>query len=94
MNFTPTLILPLEGGRYVACNSPQALRFDAPTGGIDAQRHLNLEEARTVIVLKRSICPGLGDVENELFLRGNTMMVFGDARETLQKITSHIKGEK
>ncbi len=47
-----------------------------------------------MIVLKRSICPGFGGIENELFLRSNTMMAFGDAMETRQKTTSHIKGEK
>jgi NAD(P) transhydrogenase subunit beta len=52
---------------------------------------LNVDEARTVIVLKRSMNPGFAGIENELFVRPNTMMVFGDAKQMLQRITAALK---
>lgn len=50
---------------------------------------LNVEAARSVIVLKRSMNPGFAGIENELFYRENTMMVFGDATKTVE---GFIKG--
>jgi NAD(P) transhydrogenase subunit beta len=52
---------------------------------------LNAEQARTVIVLKRSMNPGFAKIENELFLRPNTMMLFGDARKTLAELVNALK---
>ncbi|MFQ5896795.1 MAG: NAD(P)(+) transhydrogenase (Re/Si-specific) subunit beta [Candidatus Methylomirabilia bacterium] len=52
---------------------------------------LNVDEARTVIVLKRSMNPGFAGIDNELFVRPNTMMVFGDAKQTLTKIAATLK---
>lgn len=53
---------------------------------------LNVEEAKTVIVLKRSMNPGFAGIENELFLKDNTMMLFGDAKSSIQSLTTHLKG--
>jgi len=53
---------------------------------------LNVEEAKTVIVLKRSMNPGFAGIENELFLKDNTMMLFGDAKKSIQQLVSHLKG--
>ncbi|MFQ5521095.1 MAG: NAD(P)(+) transhydrogenase (Re/Si-specific) subunit beta, partial [Candidatus Methylomirabilia bacterium] len=52
---------------------------------------LNVDDARTVIVLKRSMNPGFAGIDNELFVRPNTMMVFGDAKKTLSKIVATLK---
>ncbi len=51
----------------------------------------NCELAKSVIVLKRSMNPGFAGIENELFLSPNTMMVFGDAKATLQKMAAELK---
>jgi NAD(P) transhydrogenase subunit beta len=51
----------------------------------------NCDLARSVIVLKRSMNPGFAGIENELFVNPRTMMVFGDAKQTLTKITSAMK---
>ena len=52
---------------------------------------LNAELARSVLVLKRSMNPGFAKIENELFLRPNTMMLFGDARTTLSELVRRLK---
>jgi NAD(P) transhydrogenase subunit beta len=65
---------------------------NVPESPIYGMPILNVDKAKTVIVLKRSMRPGFAGIENNLFLRDNTMMVFGDAKETLQKIISYIKG--
>lgn len=44
-----------------------------------------------MIVLKRSMSPGFAKIENELFLRPNTMMLFGDEKKTLTELVSGLK---
>ena len=52
---------------------------------------LNVDLARSVIVLKRSMNPGFAGIENDLIVRPNTMMVFGDAKQTLTRIVAELK---
>jgi proton-translocating NAD(P)+ transhydrogenase subunit beta len=54
---------------------------------------LDAELARTVIVLKRTMNPGFAKIENELFVRPNTMMLFGDANKTLTAMVRELKGQ-
>jgi NAD(P) transhydrogenase subunit beta len=51
----------------------------------------NVEQSRSIIVLKRSMNPGFSGVENELFFLPNTMMVLGDAKKTLLSMISELK---
>jgi proton-translocating NAD(P)+ transhydrogenase subunit beta len=51
---------------------------------------LKAEEAHTVMVLKRSMNPGFAGIDNMLFYHDNTMMIFGDARSTLNKLAEGI----
>jgi H+-translocating NAD(P) transhydrogenase subunit beta len=53
----------------------------------------NVEQSRSVIVLKRSMNAGFSGVENELFFQGNTMMVLGDAKKTLLGLVGAVKGD-
>jgi NAD(P) transhydrogenase subunit beta len=53
---------------------------------------LDVESSKLVMVLKRSMNPGFAGIDNELFIRPNTMMVFGDAKQTLLKITAALAG--
>jgi NAD(P) transhydrogenase subunit beta len=53
----------------------------------------NVDEARAVIVLKRSVATGFAGIENDLFVRPNTMMVLGDAKKTLREFITQIKEE-
>jgi NAD(P) transhydrogenase subunit beta len=52
---------------------------------------INVDEARTVFVLKRSMASGFAGIENPLFFKDNTTMIFGDAKKTLQEIVSEFK---
>jgi NAD(P) transhydrogenase subunit beta len=52
----------------------------------------NADQAKTTIVLKRSMNVGFAGIENELFVRPKTMMVLGDAKKTLTRIVQSLKG--
>jgi len=52
---------------------------------------IDVDKAQTVFVLKRSMAAGYAGVDNELFVADNTLMVFGDAKDTLQKVLAAIK---
>tara|TARA_Y100000590_G_scaffold147621_2_gene169521 strand:+ start:33112 stop:34500 length:1389 start_codon:yes stop_codon:yes gene_type:complete len=52
---------------------------------------LNVDQAQSVIVLKRSMASGFSGVENELFHLEKTFMLFGDAKNSLEQIISEIK---
>jgi NAD(P) transhydrogenase subunit beta len=51
----------------------------------------NVEQARSVLVLKRSMNPGFSGIDNELFFSPNTMMVLGDAKKTLLGMVQGVK---
>ncbi len=63
-----------------------------PSSPIYGMPVLNVEEAATVMVLKRSMNPGFAGIDNALFLKDNTMMLFGDAKSTLNKLVEGMKG--
>ncbi|MFN4249343.1 MAG: NAD(P)(+) transhydrogenase (Re/Si-specific) subunit beta [Flavipsychrobacter sp.] len=52
---------------------------------------LEVEKAEHVIVNKRSMKPGYAGIENELFFRPKTSMLFGDAKKVLQDLVSELK---
>ena len=52
---------------------------------------LNVDQAKSVIVLKRSMNPGFAGIENELFYDPKTSMLFGDAKDSLSKVVSEVK---
>jgi NAD(P) transhydrogenase subunit beta len=52
---------------------------------------INADRARTVLVLKRSMATGFAGVDNPLFVKQNTRMLFGDAKASLQQLVSEFK---
>ena len=66
-----------------ARNSPGSPIFGMPI--------LNVDEAHTVVFLKRSMRPGFAGIDNELLYDPKTVMLFGDAKESLTKLVAAVK---
>jgi NAD(P) transhydrogenase subunit beta len=52
---------------------------------------IDVDGARTVFVLKRSMSPGFSGVQNPLFFKPNTRMLFGDAKASITQLVSEFK---
>lgn len=64
---------------------------DDPTSPIYGMPIIDVEKAEHVIVNKRSMKPGYAGIENELFFKPKTSMLFGDAKKVLQDLISELK---
>jgi NAD(P) transhydrogenase subunit beta len=53
---------------------------------------LDVDKARSIIVMKRGMSAGFAGIENELFYDAKTAMLFGDAKASLTKLVTEIKG--
>ena len=62
-----------------------------PSSPIYGMPILNVDKAKSVIVLKRSMASGFAGIENELFFLDKTSLLFGDARDSIEKMTREIK---
>jgi len=52
---------------------------------------IEVHKAKTVVVLKRSMSSGFAGVQNPLFFKENTRMLFGDAKESISKLVAEFK---
>jgi NAD(P) transhydrogenase subunit beta len=68
--------------------NPAAHRQGSPLFGMPI---LDVEQAKNVIVLKRGSGKGFAGIENDLFYRDNTRMLYGDAKETIGVIVQALK---
>ncbi len=62
-----------------------------PSSPIYGMPILEVENAKTVIVNKRSMKPGYAGIENDLFFQPKTSMLFGDAKKALQDLLAEVK---
>ncbi|PPK69176.1 NAD(P)(+) transhydrogenase (Re/Si-specific) subunit beta [Actinokineospora auranticolor] len=67
-----------------------AARTD-PSSPIYGMPILNVDESRSVIVLKRGMAPGFAGVDNALYFDAKTSMLFGDAKSSVAEVTEELK---
>ena len=84
----PTTDLAIVVGANDVVNPAAREDEDSPIYGMPI---LNVDEAETVVVIKRSLSPGYSGVPNDLFYADNTKMLFSDAKEAVAGITESIK---
>ncbi len=68
--------------------NPAAREKGNPLSGMPI---LNIDQAQSVIFIKRSLSPGFAGVDNPLFYDPKTMMVFGDAKDVLHQVLDALK---
>jgi len=62
-----------------------------PSSPIAGMPIINVDKARTVIVIKRSLSPGFAGIPNPLFAAENTLMLFGDGRQMATELISALQ---
>jgi len=84
--FAETDVAIVVGANDVT-NPAARTRPDSPLFGMPI---MNVDKAKTVVFIKRSMNPGFAGVENDLFYLPNTMMVFGDAKKVLADLVAAL----
>jgi NAD/NADP transhydrogenase beta subunit len=64
---------------------------DDPNSQIAGMPVIRVWNAKQVIVMKRSLAAGYAGVDNPLFIKENTSMLLGDAKDTVEKLASGVK---
>ncbi len=85
-DFKNTDVVIIVGANDVV--NPAAREATGPIAGMPI---LDVDQARTVVVIKRSLAPGYAGIKNPLFELDNTLMVFLDAKEALEGIVKEVK---
>jgi NAD(P) transhydrogenase subunit beta len=86
--FRQTDVVLIVGANDVV--NPMARTAD-PSVPIAGMPILNVDEARSIIVIKRSLSPGFAGIPNPLFAGDRTLMLFGDAKEMILALTAALK---
>jgi NAD(P) transhydrogenase subunit beta len=64
---------------------------DVPDSPIYGMPILNADESSSIIVLKRSMNTGFAGIDNPLFYNDKTQMLFGDAKDSISKVTKEVE---
>lgn len=62
-----------------------------PKSPIAGMPIIDVDKARTVVVVKRSLSPGFAGIPNPLFAMDNTLMLFGDGKKALMELNAAVK---
>ena len=82
-NRMPTVDVAIVIGANDVVNPAARETESSPIYGMPV---INVDQARTVFVLKRSMASGFAGVDNPLFFKENTRMLFGDAKESINHV--------
>jgi NAD(P) transhydrogenase subunit beta len=85
--FAETDVVVVVGANDVV--NPAAKR--SPGSPIYGMPILEVERARVVMVSKRSMAPGFAGIDNELYYGDKTLMLFGDAKDSMVKLAAALK---
>ena len=88
LTFRQTDVVLVVGANDVV--NPLARSAD-PSIPIAGMPILNVDEARSVVILKRSLGPGFAGIANPLFAGENSLMLYGDAKETAKELVAALK---
>ena len=84
----PTVDVALVIGANDVVNPDARLNPNSPIAGMPV---INVDQAKTVIVVKRSLSPGFAGIPNPLFAADNTLMYFGDGKKAIQDLVLAVK---
>ena len=59
--------------------------------GVDRVEHLDVDHAKSIVVIKRSMGKGYAGIDNELYTNEKTGMLFADAKDGLAALTAAVK---
>jgi len=68
--------------------NPSARDADSPISGMPI---LDVDQAQTCVVIKRSLSPGFAGIPNPLFAKDNTLMLFGDGKKMMEELVKEYK---
>lgn len=77
--------------RRLANDTVNSAAIDDPNSQIAGMPVLRVWDAKQVIVMKRSLAAGYAGVDNPVFLKDNTDMLLGDAKDTVEKLAVGVK---
>ena len=64
-----------------------------PNSPIAGMPIINVDKARTVVVIKRSLSPGFAGIGNPLFAMDNSLMLFADGRQAIVDVKNALKDD-
>lgn len=86
--FSSTDVVLVVGANDVV--NPAARLPGTPISGMPI---LNVDQASSIVFLKRSMRPGFAGIENELLFDDKTQLLFGDAKDSLTKVVTSLKSQ-